>query len=67
MFSLTYWTFLHFRGLRSGFPPQVLQVPLEATALSELPLKSGETIIVQNVEPAEAQGVVLRRCVGALK
>ena len=33
--------------------------------LSELPLKSGETLIVQSVEPVEAQGVVLRRIIEA--
>eukprot|EP00434_Breviolum_minutum_P008814 symbB.v1.2.007773.t1/scaffold481.1/size198263/4 len=54
-------------SLRAGFPPQPLKLPEEASeaTVSSLGLRSGESIIVQHVEPAGAQGLVLRRIIAA--
>ncbi|CAK9020536.1 unnamed protein product [Durusdinium trenchii] len=56
-------------SLRVGFPPQPLQLPEEsargAATLAALGLKTGESIVVQHVEPVAAQGTVLKRIIAA--
>lgn len=50
--------------LLAGFPPKPLELPEDlCSPLSSLGLRSGETLIAREVEPAGATGVVVRRVV----
>ncbi|CAK0879071.1 unnamed protein product [Prorocentrum cordatum] len=50
--------------LLAGFPPRPLELPGDLAApLSSLGLRSGDTLIAREVEPAGATGVLVRRVV----
>eukprot|EP00929_Paragymnodinium_shiwhaense_P086553 TRINITY_DN47059_c0_g1_i1.p1 TRINITY_DN47059_c0_g1~~TRINITY_DN47059_c0_g1_i1.p1 ORF type:complete len:315 (-),score=70.31 TRINITY_DN47059_c0_g1_i1:15-881(-) len=50
--------------LSAGFPPKPLELPQDLTAaVSSLGLRSGESLIVREVEPQGAGGVLVRRVV----
>ncbi|CAE7822797.1 OTU2 [Symbiodinium microadriaticum] len=52
--------------LLAGFPPKALELPKDRSAtVSSLGLRSGESLIVREVEPEGARGIVVRRVIEA--